>query len=81
MGLNLKLKGGLRSEGFCILCGKQLEPNRTVWLEMRWDDATWHEVETVPQEFSQGCFEFGTACAKKALKASRQYEIERGDGK
>lgn len=55
---------------FCTCCGRKLNPATLVFLELdqrinRYTD------QPVPEEHSQGCFEFGPACAKKEAKAAR----------
>jgi hypothetical protein len=84
MALGLKFKGASwGGEGqVCHLCAAPLNPDKTIWLELHCVRGTFHELnDPVPEADSQGCFPFGTACAKKVLKASRQYEMEIGDRK
>lgn len=70
---------GLRSRDFpaaatvdqpCSECGKSLNMERAVWLELdqRTDRFVDPNVVTVPPDKSQGCFAFGAACARKVLK-------------
>jgi hypothetical protein len=67
----MKLKG-LETVGTCICCGKPLKPEQMVWLECDSRDGSYHEDGTVPLEYSQGAFELGRTCAKKALKRVTQ---------
>jgi len=67
MAAPLRLKGADKP-GTCLLCGKTLDMNKAVWLEMRCDDGSFLTPGAVPQDQSQGAFEFGPTCAKRALK-------------
>ena len=56
---------------FCEKCGKKLLKNKDiVSLELDTRDNTYHlpELNEIPTEFSQGCFDFGKDCAKTILK-------------
>jgi hypothetical protein len=53
----------------CERCGEALQQERIVWLELnnktqQWRDGTQPEF---PEEESQGCYAFGTVCAKKHM--------------
>lgn len=58
----------------CECCGKKLNPKTMTWLERNMDtgeyvklgEALWSDTEE-----SQGCFEFGQACARRILKAQK----------
>lgn len=52
----------------CVRCGRVLKDR--VMLELNWDTGEYSEPGTVPAEVSQGCFEFGSDCAKALLKRS-----------
>jgi hypothetical protein len=62
------------TEFSCEKCGKPLDPETLVWLELNCltleyaepGAASWSET---PQ--SQGCFPFGADCAKRLLKRGR----------
>lgn len=51
----------------CQRCGKILDHNDIVWLDLDLRDSTYHDIP-LPEEFSQGGFPFGKACAKTVLK-------------
>ena len=58
---------------YCERCGEQLVPDRIVWLELngkthRFERAT---KSTISEEDSQGCFPYGSTCARKVLKEQR----------
>lgn len=71
MTSNLTFKG-YGTPGCCVLCGRPLDMKKAVYLEMNQNTATFHEPGTVPPEESQGCFEFGAACARKVLKPKKK---------
>lgn len=53
----------------CEKCGRELNPQDAVWLELncstgKWRDNTFPEF---PPEQSQGWFPFGKACADKVI--------------
>ncbi len=50
----------------CECCGKALNPDRTVWLELSNTDGKYYNIIPVGH-VSQGGFPFGTACAKKVV--------------
>lgn len=50
---------------FCKHCYKELNPKTCVWLELSWRTGKYYNEGIVPEEFSQGFFSFGKACAKK----------------
>lgn len=52
---------------YCHRCGEKLNNKRIVWLELDQRDNTFTD-KPVPEEFSQGGFSFGVACAKTILK-------------
>lgn len=49
----------------CQRCGRRLDPDQIVWLEMdqRTDTYVDPAIVRVPDEQSQGCFPFGADCA------------------
>lgn len=58
------------TEHHCERCGRQLDPETMVWLELRWDTGRYYDPDKtdVPEDKSQGGFTFGTACARAVLK-------------
>lgn len=60
----------------CQRCQKWLRPGTEVWLELDWQTGLWYAAGEVSDEQSQGCFPFGAACARAALKNTK----EKGDG-
>ncbi len=53
---------------FCARCGRELDDQRIVTLELDQRTMTYAPLGSVPEAHSQGCFSFGVACAKKELK-------------
>lgn len=52
----------------CNKCGKALNPKKTIWLEYSITDGCFYHSDEFPSGHeSQGCFEFGTDCAKKVV--------------
>lgn len=51
--------------GCCTRCGRELDPNATVWLELDQRTNTYHDFGDVPEARSQGWFEFGVDCANR----------------
>jgi hypothetical protein len=48
---------------YCERCKEVLKPDRIVWLEYSQTDQKYYRV--LPEEhLSQGCFPFGSGCAK-----------------
>jgi hypothetical protein len=61
----------------CSNCGKKLNPKKTIWLEYSITDGCVYHSEEFPQGHdSQGCFEFGTDCAKKVVTRNEQQANE-----
>jgi hypothetical protein len=58
--------------GHCMKCAKKLDPEKTVWLELDQRIDAFHDFGGVPNEYSQGAFEFGPDCAKLMRKEARQ---------
>ncbi len=58
--------GEMTTVVICERCGRPLEPDRIVWLELDQRTGKYTDVE-VPEEFSQGAFAFGVDCAKAEL--------------
>jgi hypothetical protein len=51
---------------FCNRCDEPLKPERAVWLELDTHTGIYHSEGRFPEGgLSQGCFEFGSACAKR----------------
>lgn len=63
----------------CCKCGRELDPAKVVPLELNSTTLTWHreEDDAVPEEESQGVWDFGPACAKKALKANAKTDYSK----
>lgn len=55
---------------YCTRCGEKLDPTKITWLELNTNTGYYNKEGEVPEEESQGCFAFGTACAKRVLKAN-----------
>lgn len=53
----------------CERCGEQLNPATLVWLELSFETNRYGAEGSVTAAESQGCFTFGSACAKAVLKA------------
>lgn len=52
----------------CTCCNRVLKEGQETWLELNAVTHEWYsEGEFQPSE-SQGCFPFGTSCAKRRLK-------------
>lgn len=51
----------------CSCCGKKLNPETMTWLELNKATGKYSKVGTVAEADSQGCFEFGQACANRKL--------------
>lgn len=61
-------------EIFCTCCGKKVNPQRVVMLELDSWTGLYHSTETesgIPEGRSQGCFPFGAACARLQLRKTR----------
>ena len=54
----------------CTSCGRSLNGRVVVWLEFDQRTNTYHALENIPQELSQGWFPFGADCAAKAQYAA-----------
>ena len=52
----------------CHHCGRTLDENKAVYLELSFKTGRWYDEGECPQEESQGGFPFGKACARKMLK-------------
>jgi len=49
----------------CERCGKPITADTTVWLEMRISTGRYvPETTVLPDDDNQGCFPFGSDCAK-----------------
>lgn len=62
----------------CERCGENLDPAKAVWLELNARTGRYAEAGTVPEPESQGCFAFGSACARAVLKAGGKNKQIRG---
>lgn len=52
----------------CSKCGKELNSEKKIWLEYSITDSCVYYPEEFPEDHdSQGWFEFGPDCAKKAV--------------
>lgn len=56
---------------FCTECGKELKPNKIVWLDLNVNTHEYRE-KPWPQEVSQGMFCFRKTCSKIILKNKGQ---------
>ncbi len=66
----------------CSKCGKKLNPEKTIWLEYSITDGCVYDPNEFPKNHdSQGCFEFGSDCAKKVVTRNivEQEEIQKED--
>jgi len=52
----------------CERCGVDLTGQRVASLELDQRTGTFTDAENIPPGFSQGWFEFGIDCARKALR-------------
>lgn len=54
---------------YCERCEQQLDPSQIKWLELNASTGKFSdpEKEPVPDGESQGCFSFGSRCAKQQL--------------
>ena len=54
----------------CERCGQDLNPALAIWLELNALTGKYSDpnVKPVPEGRSQGCFPFGSCCAKTAMK-------------
>lgn len=53
----------------CTRCGELLDAPNTVWLELNMRTGVYDAEGAVAHHESQGCFPFGSACAR-AVRAS-----------
>jgi hypothetical protein len=51
----------------CEHCDRKLNPKRITWLELNFVTNRYTD-QPVPEDESQGCFAFGSACARTVLK-------------
>lgn len=56
----------------CTCCGRKLNPKTLVQLELDQRIDRYHDFEDVPENKSQGWFDFGPACAKKEREEARK---------
>lgn len=53
----------------CTRCNKPLNEKKIKWLELSITDGNYYPTDIFPPlHKSQGCFPFGTACAKQEIK-------------
>jgi hypothetical protein len=52
----------------CECCGRKLHEGRMAWLEKSFKTNRWYEPGECPPDESQGCFPFGKACARNAMR-------------
>lgn len=62
-----------KGPGYCERCGRKLNPKKTAWLTLDQRTNTYTD-QHVPDEFSQGGFEFGSDCAE-ILKAEHAQAV------
>jgi hypothetical protein len=63
----------------CERCGEKLDRAKAVWLELSNTTCLYHPDGKLPEgEVSQGCFPFGSACARAVLKNGGDNEKIRG---
>ena len=53
---------------YCTRCGEKLNPKTKVLLELNWETNLYSQPGEVPEDKSQGCFDFGVACARRVMK-------------
>jgi len=59
----------------CEVCGRKLNPQHTVWLELGVFSGYYWEPKDFPKDDeSQGCFPFGIECWKKKLQENPFYQ-------
>jgi hypothetical protein len=56
----------------CENCGKKLNPDKMVWLELDREIGEWFPPGIINPLVSQGEFHFGKDCAQKVLDKSRK---------
>ena len=59
----------------CLHCGKKLNPDKMVWLELD-NNRNVYTAKGVPEQDSQGWFEFGAACAKKVQDKPAEFSAQ-----
>ena len=63
------------TQRYCGKCGKKIK-GLAHSLELRLTDNTWHKPDTIPEEDSQGTFEFGPDCARNILSNGGAFDFE-----
>jgi len=63
---------GIARPGRCTCCGRKLNPNVGIMLELDRRINEYHSQGGVPDEHSQGWFEFGSTCAVRANERAIQ---------
>lgn len=58
-------------KSYCMCCNRELNDTKIVLLEYDRRDNTYHNFNDVPEEHSQGWFEFGPGCARKKLAKAK----------
>ena len=60
----------------CERCGKELNPNKIVWLELSVVDGCYYNPDEFPENHeTQGLFKFGYDCAEKELKSTKNLQV------
>jgi hypothetical protein len=57
---------------YCTCCGRQLDPSKSVWLELDQRIMEYHDFGGIPDDRNQGGFEFGPGCARTARAKARE---------
>lgn len=69
---------GIGKPDHCLRCARKLTHATTVWLELDLRTHTYTNTRDVPEEHSQGGFEFGADCAEKELNITAMARKEAG---
>jgi hypothetical protein len=62
----------------CERCGETLDNAKAIWLELSTRTGRYAKAGSVPEADSQGCFSFGSACARAVLKDGGKNKKIRG---
>jgi hypothetical protein len=62
----------METKFYCECCGRELDPAKKVELELDQRIGEHHDFGGVPEDLSQGWFDFGPDCAKKARAKARK---------
>jgi hypothetical protein len=65
----------MSSDLHCERCGASLNPDNVTWLSLRTSDNGWLPPGTLAEHDpdNQGCFPFGSDCAKRALNNGQDW--------